>query len=82
MTDADRALLDTYAAHAQGHDDGRRTAALVAVSGLSATGAYQSLRWLLSDPQAWEHDPTTMRLIESRKVSRARSTRRALTRSA
>lgn len=69
----DAALIDTYAAHASGRDDGRRTAALVAVSGLSATGAYQRLRWLLSDPQAWGHDAATMRLIQTRMRSRTRS---------
>lgn len=76
MIALDRALLDTYRTHATETRPGARTSALTAVSGLSPTRVHQRLLWLLTDPQAWEHDPVTMRLIASR-VERGRPRRRS-----
>ena len=66
MTPSDRALLDTYGRYAVEKRKGARQSALTAVSGLSPTRAYQRLLWLLTDPQAWEHAPMTMGLIQRR----------------
>lgn len=76
LSDLDRALIAAYRAHPADPDDGRRLTALAAL-GLSPTRAYQRLLGLLSAPEAWEHDPVTMSLIQRRLERRRRPRSRA-----
>ncbi|HRV57185.1 MAG: DUF3263 domain-containing protein [Phycicoccus sp.] len=70
MTPTDRALIDAYARHSSQRAAGARTSALTPMSGLSPTRAHQRLVWLLSDTEAWEYAPATMRLIQRRARGR------------
>lgn len=76
LTDTDRALIK--AAATPYRERGAEEAALVAITGLSPTRAYQRLNQLLTDPVAWAGEPMALSVLERRRDRRAklRSARR------